>query len=246
MSTIDPWQPLRQATTARIGLRRTGGALRTSDVLAFELDCAAARDAVDAPLDVVRIERALAGLTPLRLHSAAHDRADYLRRPDRGRRLAAEARAGLARTDPDILFVLADGLSANAAERHGPGLITACLDRLAGWSAQVAIVKQGRVAIGDDIGATLGARACVVLLGERPGLSVPDSLGAYITLGPRVGRRDSERNCVSNIHDRGGLSTAQAADSICWLLREATRLGQTGIALKDRSRGPAAIAPAGD
>ena len=242
MTAIDPWQPLRQATTARIGLRRTGTALHIQDVLSFELACAEARDAVAASLSVADVERALARLAPVRLHSAARDREEYLRRPDLGRRLDTFSLASLRRTEPDLLIVLADGLSARAAERHGPMLVSACLDRLAGWSARVAIVEQGRVAIGDDIGGALGAAASVVLLGERPGLSVPESLGAYITLAPRVGRRDSERNCVSNIHDRGGLSIAQAADNICWLLREARRLGQTGIALKDRSQAPSALA----
>lgn len=241
MSAIDPWWPLRQATTARIGLRRTGSALQVRDVLSFQLACADARDAVDAALDVADLERALAPFAPLRLHSAARDREEYLRRPDLGRSLGTSVRAALERTEPDVLFVLADGLSARAAQLHGPALVSACLERLVGWSFRIAIVEQGRVAIGDDIGEALGAGACVVLLGERPGLSVPDSLGAYITLGPTVGRRDSERNCISNIHDRGGLPIAQAADSICWLLREARRLGQTGVALKDRSQAPAAI-----
>jgi len=246
MTAVDPWQPLRQVTPARIGLDRTGGALRVGDMLSFELACADARDAVGAPLDVDGIENALAPLAPLRLHSAACDRAEYLRRPDLGRRLANSARASLVRTEPDILIVLADGLSARAAERHGPALVMACLDRLTDWSAAVAIVEQGRVAIGDDIGEALGAKVCVVLLGERPGLSVPDSLGAYITIAPQSGRRDSERNCVSNIHERGGLSIAHAADSICWLLREARRLGQSGIALKDRSQAQPTIAPLDD
>jgi ethanolamine ammonia-lyase small subunit len=241
VSAIDPWQPLRQATTARIGLRRAGSALPVGDVLSFQLACADARDAVDAILDMEDLERELSPFKPIRLHSAALDREEYLRRPDLGRQLHPDARSGLERTEPDLLFVLADGLSARAAQRHGPLLIAACLDRLSGWSSRTAIVERGRVAIGDDIGEALGARACVVLLGERPGLSVPDSLGAYITFAPRVGRQDSERNCISNIHDRGGLSIAQAADGICWLLREARRLGRTGIALKNRSQAPAAI-----
>jgi ethanolamine ammonia-lyase small subunit len=234
----DPWQPLRHATPARIGLRRTGSALQAGDVLSFQLACADARDAVDAALDVGAISDALASFEPMLLHSAARDREEYLRRPDLGRRLEADVKASLPRSDPDILFVLADGLSARAALLHGPALIAACIDRLRGWSARIAIVEQGRVAIGDDIGEALGAAACVMLLGERPGLSVPDSLGAYITFAPKIGRRDSERNCVSNIHSRGGLSIARAADSICWLLREARKLGQTGVALKDRSATP--------
>ncbi len=201
-------------------------------MLAFQLAHARARDAVGAALDVEAIGAEL-GHPVVVADSAAPDRGAYLRNPDLGRRLSGSA--ALVRGDHDLAIVIADGLSAHAANRHGAALAAALLARLEGWSvAPVVLARQGRVAIGDPIAEALGARAVVVLIGERPGLSTPHSLSAYLTWAPRAGRLDSERNCVSNIHEPHGLSIEQAADKIAWLLGEARRLGFTGVDLKDR------------
>jgi len=229
----DLFSRLRAATPARIGLGRAGQGLPTRPLLAFQLAHARARDAVGATLDAERVRADLA-LPCLVVHSAAPDRESYLRDPDLGRRLA-EGTAPLPRGDHDLAFVIADGLSANAANRYAASVVAGVAARLEGWSiAPVVLVRQGRVAVGDAVGERLGARLVVVLIGERPGLSAPESLGAYITWAPRVGRRDSERNCVSNIHRPHGLAPEAAADKIAWLLHEARRLGFTGVALKDR------------
>lgn len=228
----DPFALLRRLTPARIGLGRVGSGLPTASLLDFQFAHANAREAVAARLDA----EALAGqLTwpSLILDSAAPDRETYLRRPDLGRRLAAGA-APLAQGDHDLAIVIADGLSAAAAQGHAAEVAQALVAALGGWRiAPTAIVRQGRVAIGDEIGERLGARAVVVLIGERPGLSAADSLGAYVTWAPRTGRLDSERNCVSNIRP-DGLSPQAAARKIAWLLGEARRLGFTGVELKDR------------
>jgi ethanolamine ammonia-lyase small subunit len=240
----DPFARLRAATPARIGLGHTGPALPTAPMLALQLAHACAREAVHAALDVAALRAALA-LPSLVVDSAAPDRQTYLRRPDLGRRLApaASAALGAAAGDFDLAIVIADGLSALAAQRHAAPLIAALVARLAGWRLAPAVVaRQGRVAIGDEIAAALGARAVLVLIGERPGLSVADGLGAYLTWAPRAGRLDSERNCVSNIGDQG-LSPDRAADKIAWLLGEAGRLGFTGVDLKDRqAEGPPQVA----
>jgi len=203
-------------------------------MLAFQLAHARARDAVHTPLDIDLIRAAL-GRPSIVVDSAASDRATYLQNPDLGRRLDASA-SPLAPGDYDVAVVLADGLSATAVHAHGPALVAALTARLGDWRiAPIVIARQARVAIGDPIGTALGARAVVVLIGERPGLSAADSLGAYLTFDPKPGRRDSERNCVSNIRAPGGLAPDQAADKIVWLLREAKRLGFGGVDLKDRS-----------
>jgi len=210
-------------------------------MLALQLAQARARDAVQASLDVEALRAALP-LPSIVVDSAAPDRETYLRRPDLGRRLGADA-PSLPTGDVDLAIVIADGLSALAAQRHAAGVVAALVPRLAGWRlAPVVIVRQGRVAIGDEIGRALGARAVAVLIGERPGLSVHDGLGAYLTWGPRPGRADSERNCVSNI-GHAGLSAALAADKIAWLLVEAARLGFTGVDLKDRQDDALAAPP---
>ena len=230
----DPFAALRQATAARVGLGRAGQGLPTAPMLAFQLAHARARDAVHAPLDLDLIRAALDGPSIV-VDSAASDRATYLQNPDLGRRLDASA-SPLTPGDYDLAIVLADGLSATAVHAHGPALVAALVARLSDWSlAPIVIARQARVAIGDPIGEAQGARAVVVLIGERPGLSAADSLGAYLTFDPRPGRRDSERNCVSNIRAPGGLAPDQAADKIVWLLREAKRLGFSGVDLKDRS-----------
>ena len=228
------WARLRQATGARIGLGRRGDAPPVSEVLALQLAHARARDAVHRAMDCEAIEAALSPAPVLRLHSAAPDRATYLRRPDLGRRLAPEAAALLSATERQVVFVLADGLSAAAVEAQAAPLLRACSARLGGLMAQtVVLAEQARVALGDEIGERLGARMVVVLIGERPGLSVAVSLGAYITHAPRVGVRDSERNCVSNIHPHGGLGIEAAADRIAWLVREGLLRRLTGVALKE-------------
>jgi ethanolamine ammonia-lyase small subunit len=229
----DPLEVLRRATSARVALGRAGQGLPTAPMLAFQLAHARARDAVHALLDVAALSAALGGEV-LTVDSAAPDRAAYLSDPDLGRRLAAGA-AALPHGDYDFAIVIGDGLSATAGQAHAAAVVQALKTRLAGWKlAPVVIAGQSRVAIGDPIGEAMGARAVVVLIGERPGLSAADSLGAYITWDPKPGRRDSERNCVSNIRTPGGLPPDQAADKIAWLLTEARRMGMTGVALKDR------------
>ncbi|MBY4733171.1 ethanolamine ammonia-lyase subunit EutC [Cupriavidus pauculus] len=238
----DPWRRLRQFTRARVGIGRTGHAQTTQTILSFGLAHAQARDAVHLPLDVPGVEAALReiGLTGLPVHSAAADRDQYLRRPDLGRRLDDESRARLraqARPDRpyDAVFVVADGLSALAAQRHAVPLLQAVLARLRQWHiGPVVIARQSRVALGDDIGEQLGARQVVMLIGERPGLSSPDSLGIYLTYDPRVGRTDAQRNCISNVRPEG-LPYAQAADRLVFLLRGAVALGKSGVDLKDDS-----------
>jgi ethanolamine ammonia-lyase small subunit len=241
---LDPFRRLRAATPARIGLGRAGQGLPTAPMLAFQLAHARARDAVSEALDVGAISDALSRPT-LIVESAAPDRETYLRNPDLGRRLAEGST--LARGDYDLAIVIADGLSARAANLHGAPLALALSARLEGWSvAPIVLARQARVAFGDPIGAALGARAVAILIGERPGLSTPRSLSAYLTWNPRQGRLDSERNCVSNIHEPHGLSVDAAADKIAWLLREARRLGFTGVDLKDRHAVETITLPATD
>ena len=235
MSSPDPWNVLRAATRARVALGRAGDALPTARELEFRAAHAAARDAVHLPLDagLVRDDLARAAVGDvLEVHSAAPDRATYLQRPDLGRRLAPGI--ALLGTGADLAVVIADGLSPRAVHEHAVGVATALLERLAGWSvAPLVLATQARVALGDEIGAALGVRAVVVLIGERPGLSAADSLGAYLTWDPRPGRVDSERNCVSNIRPPHGLGYVQAADTIAALLGAARELGASGVALKD-------------
>jgi ethanolamine ammonia-lyase small subunit len=230
---------LRTLTPARVALGRTGVSLETRDLLDFERCHAQARDAVHARLESAALAAALRKLTNgaiLRLHSAAADRATYLQRPDLGRTLDEPSRKLLAETSQaggcDLALIVADGLSALAVERHVAPLLAELLPHLSGWSlAPISIVEQGRVAIADEVGAALNARIAVVMIGERPGLSSPDSLGAYITWNPKPGRTDAERNCISNIRPEG-LSYAQAAAQLGFILAEARRLRLTGVALK--------------
>ena len=230
------WARLRVHTPARIGLERAGAAVATTEHLAFQLAHARARDAVHDALDTDAVSAGLTalGLQTLHLHSAALDRQSYLLRPDLGRRLDDASRAKMPEQSPsDLAIVVADGLSATAVARHAVALLTALLPMLETWSiAPVSLVLQGRVAIGDEIGAALGATLVVVLIGERPGLSSPDSLGAYITWHPCVGRKDSERNCISNIRPEG-LGYAEAAAKLAYLLTAARQRGLTGVLLKD-------------
>jgi ethanolamine ammonia-lyase small subunit len=240
---LDPWVPLTRLTTARIALGRAGGSLPTRAHLAFQLAHAQARDAVHHAPDLDRVAADLGetGLPVVRVESAVGDRTAYLQRPDLGRRLAPVSRERLAvlraGSDVDVAVVVADGLSGVAVERHAAALVRLLVERLrsGGWRlAPIVLVSGGRVAIGDEIGALLGARLTAVFIGERPGLSAPDSLGAYLTFDPRPSRTDADRNCVSNIRPEG-LPLAVAADRIAWLLHEARRRRLTGVALKEET-----------
>ena len=177
------------------------------------------------------------GIEPVTAASAAADRGVYLRRPDLGRQLNAESREKLAalRGEYDAAFVIADGLSALAVHRHAAALLETVLAHLDWCVAPVVIVEQGRVAIGDEIGDLLGAKLAVVLIGERPGLSSPDSLGVYLTWQPKPGRTDAERNCISNIRAEG-LSYAAAAHKLRFLMNEARRRKLSGVQLKEEAR----------
>lgn len=219
--TADSWTGLRELTAARIALGRAGHSLPTHQLLAFQLAHARARDAVHQPLrDWVPT-----------LHSAARDRAEYLRRPDLGRRLSAESARKVERGHCDAVIIVADGLSATAADRHARAVIDALLPLLEGWRiAPLCVVAQARVAVSDQIGQRIGAALALILIGERPGLSSPDSLGAYLTWSPRIGRTDAERNCVSNIRPEG-LAPALAARRIAALMHAARDRRLTGVKL---------------
>lgn len=241
----NPWERLRRYTPARIALGRAGVSLPTKPLLEFQLAHALARDAVHLPLDdeglTARLEAQMWPVVPLR--SAAGDRQTYLQRPDLGRRLDENSREALERLATrgargfDIAFVVADGLSARAVNEHAPSMLAAIRPRLeaGGWRiAPLALVEQGRVAIGDDVGALMGAAIVVVLIGERPGLSSPDSLGLYLTYAPRAGLTDEARNCISNVRPQG-LSFEAAAHRLFYLLEEARRRKLSGVELKDES-----------
>lgn len=234
----DLWAALRRHTSARIGLGRAGDSVPTARLLEFEAAHAAARDAVHTPIDVAAIRAQLGGLPTVTVRSAVRDRSHYLRRPDLGRRLDAECTALLAPGAYDVAFVITDGLSARAVHDHAAAVLLATLEQLPGWSvAPVVLASQGRVALGDEIAERLGAALVVVLLGERPGLSAADSLGIYLTADPRVGRTDAERNCISNVRPPEGLGYAAASGKLVHLMREARRLGITGVGLKDDTAG---------
>jgi ethanolamine ammonia-lyase small subunit len=246
----DPWTRLRRLTPARIALGRVGTSLPTAAHLDFQLAHAQARDAVHLPFDPQPLCALLeARQRPyLQLHSAAADRHIYLQRPDLGRRLDAasidelRAHVALRGGGADLGVVIADGLSALAVHRHAPAMLER-IEALAarhGWSlAPVALVAQGRVAVGDEVGELLGVRALVVLIGERPGLSSPDSLGLYLTWAPHVGCNDALRNCISNIRGEG-LSYAEAVHKLDYLLGEAFRRQLSGVQLKDEASAPVA------
>jgi ethanolamine ammonia-lyase small subunit len=239
---LDRWAALAALTPARIALGRSGASLPTREVLAFALDHARARDAVHIPFDAAAVARQLEalGFETLELDSAAADRPTYLRRPDLGRRLSPDSRArldGRPRSDVDVQVVVADGLSSTAVHAHAAPLLSALAPRFRaqGWRpGPVVLAHQARVALGDEIGERLGARFVILLVGERPGLSAADSLGAYLTYAPRIGRTDAERNCISNIRP-AGLGYQDAAIKIAWHVGESLRRGYSGIALKDDS-----------
>ncbi len=251
--TAMPWQNWRQATPARIALGRAGVAIPTDEGLRFGWAHAMARDAIHAPLDAEGLEQALreAGHTVLRARSRADDRATYLRRPDLGRQLhpedalALQAHAAQAGARPSLCVVVGDGLSSLAVQRHAVPLLQALAPLLPAGAtlAPVVVVQQARVAVADEVGELLGAAMSAMLIGERPGLSSPDSLGIYLTHAPRRGRSDAERNCISNVRAEG-LSYAAAAFKLAWLMRQGARLGATGVALKDDSDAEWALAQA--
>lgn len=238
----DSWQALRQFTAARIALGRCDVSLPTAEVLRFGVAHAQARDAVHLPFDAATLtgELRAAGWDTLEVHSRAGDRPTYLRRPDLGRRLAAPSRQLLLASGVshcELLFVIGDGLSSRAVHENAVPFLAearACLDGDGLSTGPVVLAHQARVALADEIGECLGARLVVILIGERPGLSSPDSLGLYLTWQPRVGRNDAERNCISNIR-AAGLSHAAAAQKLAWLIRRARQLACSGVDLKDES-----------
>jgi len=230
---------LRALTPARVALGRSGHSLPTAELLRFDLDCARARDAVREELDTGWL-----ALPHIVVASAAPDRRTYLLRPDLGRKLSAASRARLEPGDYDAAIIIADGLSAPAIHHHAAGLLELLLPRLAEeeWRlAPLVVVRQGRVAIGDEIAHALGARLAVVLIGERPGLTSPDSLGIYLTWDPRPGRTDAERNCISNVRPEG-LPYAVAAHTLQFLMRESRTRQISGVGLKETA-GPARSLP---
>ncbi len=237
----DPWSHLRKYTTARIALGSAGAAMPMEEVLRFRLAHAHARDAVFSQADIAGLQAQLQTFQlPVHvLHSQAANRYEYLQRPDKGRRLQEDAQALLSaqitHTGRELAIVIVDGLSANAVNKHTIPLLEELMPLIhaAGiTTAPVCLVQQGRVAVGDEVAALLQAKAVIVLIGERPGLSSPDSLGMYLTYLPRVGLTDEMRNCISNIRT-AGLSYKAAAAKTFYLLREALRLQLSGVRLKD-------------
>ena len=239
---LDPWQSLRRVTSARIALGRSGGSLPTRAQLDFRLAHARARDAVLSPFDPDALAASLRLLDRevLVAESAARDRAEFLQRPDLGRRLAHTSRTLL--TDRasqlprcELVIIVSDGLSTLAANTQSEPVLAALLPLLhaSGWPlAPLIVARHARVALQDEIGEIFRAQISLMLLGERPGLGNADSLGAYFTFAPAIGRTDADRNCLSNIRP-GGLSPAEAAHKLHYLLTQSRRLGLSGVALKD-------------
>ena len=234
---------MRQLTAARIGLRRTGASLATGPLLDFRLAHARARDAVHEPLDETRLVADFAALgTPvITVASAGEDKQRYLLRPDLGRRLAPDAEAVLAphASGHDVVFVVSDGLSAGAVHRHARPVLAGVLSalRLDAWRiAPIVIVRHGRVAVGDPIATALRANCVAVLIGERPGLSAPDSMGAYLTWQPHAQTTEADRNCISNIRPEG-IGYADAVFKLTYMLRAMRSRCISGVKLKDDSEG---------
>ena len=238
------WLKLKELTGARIALGRTGVSLPTKDILEFRMAHARARDAVHTALEVEPLCKALInqGFKPIAVASQAVDRHTFLLRPDLGRRLSIASAQTLTRLShdstqplPSLAFVIADGLSAQAIQSHALACLKALrLELPQVQEAAVVLATQARVALGDEIGEILGAEIVVVLIGERPGLSAPDSMSAYLTWHPKVGRTDVERNCISNIRLEG-LTYSESAQKLAWLIRQAKALGKTGVELKEES-----------
>jgi ethanolamine ammonia-lyase small subunit len=226
-------QSLRSFTNARVELGRVGDSVPTARLLEFRLAHAKARDAVHVPMESRSVAQELStlGWNSIIVSSEASDREEYLRRPDLGRVLSKNSQERLrsSASAMPLVFCVADGLSSAAVHRHAVNLL-----RELKPEPPVVLIEQGRVAIGDCVGELVKAQVCALLIGERPGLSSPDSLGVYITYNPSPGRSDAERNCVSNIHDQG-LSYETAAQKILYLIHEARRLKLTGVELKERA-----------
>ncbi|MFF1722305.1 ethanolamine ammonia-lyase subunit EutC [Streptomyces sviceus] len=231
------WASLRQRTQARIGLGRAGSALPTRHRLELQAAHAAARDAVHSPFEPGTVAAGLAGMATVRVRSAAPDRLTYLQRPDLGRRLDPTDRAHLPVGKWDVVFVVADGLSSRAVHEHAASVVRETAASLGSWHlAPVVLAEQARVALGDDVAHAMGAAMVVVLIGERPGMSAADSLGAYLTYRPVPGvTTDADRNCLSNIRPPRGLSYEGAAGKLAGLMGRARELGGTGVGLKDES-----------
>jgi ethanolamine ammonia-lyase small subunit len=233
---------LRHLTPARVALGRSGASMPTDALLAFTLDHARARDAVHTPFDTAAIVDGLTalGLQSIAVRSEAVDRKMYLRRPDLGRKLDAQSKAslsGLNHGPCDLAIMIGEGLSSAAVHLHALEVVRRLSARFLGQRmtlSPVVVASGARVALGDEVGQLLNARMSVVLIGERPGLSAPDSLGCYLTYGPRPGLMDAERNCVSNIHG-AGLSYDEAAFKIGWLVRAGLDRQISGVSLKDES-----------
>lgn len=240
--SMSPWNAVRRLTPARIGLKRSGAALATTPLLDFRMAHARARDAVHATLDESLLASQLeeCGLPVLALSSAAGNREIYLMRPDLGRALDPSAQARLAPhavRDHDVVFVVSDGLSAQAVQSHAPPLLTTAIPALRAETWQIApivVVRQGRVAVGDLIANTLRASIVAILIGERPGLSSPDSMGIYLTWQPSAQTTDADRNCISNIRPEG-IGYADAAFKLLYMLRQMRARRISGLALKDDS-----------
>lgn len=247
----DPWEKLRQFTDARIGLGRVGTSIPTQELLRFQLSHAQAIDAVHVPLNVEQLSEQFAESTLLqpylplqKLHSKARERMEYLQRPDLGRQLDEASIHQLSeqrKEKPyDLAFVVADGLSSYAIANHAQAFLEILINNLhkeanKEWKiAPICVVEQGRVAVGDDVAETLNAKQVVLLIGERPGLSSPDSMGLYLTWNAQRGSEDSLRNCISNIRPEG-LNYQAAAHKCSYLLKESLRLQLSGVNLKDRS-----------
>jgi ethanolamine ammonia-lyase small subunit len=241
--TTDQWHWLRTATSARIALGRAGGSLPTRAWLEFKSAHAAARDAVHNPFDAERLASEIVslGVKVVIVDSDAPDRLIFLQRPDLGRRLSEASGYAMREstrpdTSPDLAVIVSDGLSALAVERQVPPLLAALLPKLTadGWQvAPIVVARFGRVSLQDEIGHLLGAQLALTLIGERPGLGSPDSLGAYLVYAPRPGNTDANRNCVSNIRPEG-LPCGTAAETLHYLLTESRRRQLSGIRLKDQ------------
>lgn len=232
--------PLKQITTARISLGRSGVSLPTNEVLSFKADHAMARDAIYTPMDIETISTSLQqeGIDFICVKSKAADRKEYLLRPDKGRVLHEESVKhlnALEKKKTAICITIADGLSPLAVNLHAVPLLRRLVSLFneAGLSiAPVCLASQGRVAISDETGALTGAAISIILIGERPGLSSPDSLGVYITYAPAPGTTDERRNCISNIRP-GGLDLETAARKIVFLVMAALKLARSGVGLKE-------------